>query len=162
LFYLVLKAIHIVSVVVFLGNMIAGLFWHAHAARTRDPEVLSHAMAGIIRSDRIFTNPGVVAILVSGVWLALLGRHSLLGTGWILWPIVLFSISGLAFMFRIAPLQRQLHGMAQAGAESGNFEYATYGKYARAWEFWGAVALLAPLAALAIMTLKLELWPSGF
>jgi uncharacterized membrane protein len=118
-------------------------------------------MAGIIRSDRIFTTPGVMAILVSGVGLAIEGGYPLLRTGWILWPIILFSISGLAFVFQVAPLQRKLHAMAQAGAERGSFDFTAYRKLATTWEWWGAVALVTPVAALIIMTLKPALWPSS-
>jgi uncharacterized membrane protein len=152
--YLALKALHVSAVVIFLGNIITGLFWHAYAARTRDAKVLSHAMRGIILSDRLFTMPGVIVILVSGVLLAIHGGYPLLRTGWILWPIVLFSVSGLAFMSRVAPLQRQLLAMAQVGAERGDFDYARYHKLAMTWELWGAIALLTPVAALLIMTLK--------
>ena len=68
--YLTLKLLHVVAVIIFLGNITTGLFWHAHAARTRDPKLLAHTMDGIIRSDRWFTLPGVVAIIVAGVALA--------------------------------------------------------------------------------------------
>jgi uncharacterized membrane protein len=156
----VLKAIHVFSVVIFLGNIITGLFWHAHAERTRDASVLAHAMAGIIRSDRLFTTPSVFAILASGVWLAIRGGFPLLGTGWILWSIILFGISGVVFVSRVAPLQRQLHALALAGAERENFDYAAYRRRARVWELWGAIALLTPVAALAIMTVKPALWPT--
>jgi len=152
--YLALKALHVFAVVIFLGNIITGLFWHAYAARTRDAKVLSHAMGGIILSDRLFTMPGVIVILVSGVLLAIHGGYPLLHTGWILWAIVLFSVSGLVFMFRVAPLQRQLLAMAQAGAERSDFDYTPYHKLAMTWELWGAIALLTPVAALLIMTLK--------
>ena len=152
--YLALKALHIFAVVIFLGNIIAGLFWHTHAVRTRDPKVISHAMGGIILSDRVFTVPGVIAILMSGVLLAILGGYPLLRTHWILWSIALFSLSGLAFMFRVAPLQRRLLSMARVGAERGDFDYTPYHRLAVRWELWGAVALLAPVAALCVMTLK--------
>jgi uncharacterized membrane protein len=152
--YLALKAVHVLAVVIFLGNIITGLFWHAHAARTREARLLAHAMSGIIHSDRLFTVPGVIAIAVSGVLLAVHGGHPLLRTGWILWPILLFSASGLAFMFRVAPLQRKLLAMAEEGAGHGGFAYASYHKLAVSWELWGAVAMLLPVAALVIMTLK--------
>ncbi len=148
--YLSLKALHVFAVVIFLGNIITGLFWHRYAARTREPTVIGHAMGGIIFSDRLFTIPGVILILVSGVLLAIQGGYPLLRTGWILWPIILFTVSGLAFMLRVAPLQRQLLAMAQAD----NFDYTPYQQLTRKWEFWGAVALLTPLAALVIMTMK--------
>lgn len=152
--YLWLKTLHIAAVVIFLGNIITGLFWHAYAARTRDARLIGHAMGGIIRSDRLFTMPGVIVILATGVLLAVQGGFPLLGTSWILWPIILFSISGLVFMVRVAPLQRELLAMAESGAGRGDFDYTQYRKLAVNWELWGALALVTPVAALVIMTLK--------
>ncbi len=152
--YFWLKLIHIAAVIAFLGNITTGLFWHRHAARTRDPKLLAFTMDGIIRSDRIFTTPGVVAIIAGGVALAIYGGFPLLGTAWILWSLVLFGISGLAFMFRVAPLQRQLRTFAQAGVQSGTFEYAGYHALAVRWERWGLLALLTPMGALVLMVLK--------
>jgi len=152
--YLWLKLLHLVAVIAFLGNITTGLFWHAHAARTQDPRLLAHTMDGIIRSDRIFTIPGVIGIIVAGVATAMVGRLPVLGTRWILWTIVLFSISGLAFMVRVAPLQRQLRALAQATSQASSFDYAQYHRLARRWEIWGGVALLTPLAGLVLMVLK--------
>jgi uncharacterized membrane protein len=152
--YLWLKLFHVVAVVAFLGNITTGLFWHAHAARTRDPRLLAHAVDGIIRSDRLFTIPGVVGIIVTGVGAAIVGGHPILRTPWILWPLVLFSVSGLIFVLRVAPLQVQLRALARAGAEQGAWDWGRYRGLARTWELWGAVALLTPIAALVLMVLK--------
>ncbi len=151
--YLWYKLAHLVAVIAFLGNIVTGLFWHAHAARTRDPRLLAHTMKGIIRSDRLFTLPGVLFIVLAGIATAMAGGQPIFGTGWILWSIILFTISGLAFMARVAPLQRQLHDMAERGSQ-GAFDYAQYHRIARRWELWGGVALGTPLAALVLMTLK--------
>lgn len=152
--YFTLKLIHIAAVVIFLGNIITGLFWHALAARTRDPKLLAFTMDGIIRSDRLFTMPGVFVIIGAGVALALLGGFPLLGTGWILWSIVLFGVSGALFGLRVVPLQRELKALAEAGAAGGAFDATAYLALARRWEAWGALALATPLAALALMVLK--------
>ncbi len=152
--YLWLKLVHVVAVIAFLGNVATGLFWHAHAARTRDPRLLAHTMDGIIRSDRLFTIPGVTLIVLTGIAAAIVGKLPLLRTGWILWTIILFSISGLVFMLRVAPLQQQLRAMAGLAGPQGSFDYDPYRRLARRWEFWGAVALAAPLAGLVLMTLK--------
>ena len=149
-----LKLLHILAVVLFLGNIITGLFWHAHAARTRDPKLLAHAMEGIIRSDRLFTMPGVSVIVAAGVALAIGLRLPMLGTGWILWTSVLLIVSGVVFMLRVAPLQRELLAMASEGWRSGQFDYARYRARAIAWEAWGLVALLTPVAGLLLMVLK--------
>ena len=152
--YLLLKLLHVIAVVAFLGNIATGLFWHAHAARTRDAKLLAHTMDGIIRSDRLFTVPGVVGIIVTGVAAAIYGNYPLLRTGWILWTLILFTVSGLVFLIRVAPLQRQLRALAEAAVESGTFEYAHYRAVAARWEAWGAAALLTPVAGLALMVLK--------
>ncbi|MDH3369235.1 MAG: DUF2269 domain-containing protein [Gemmatimonadota bacterium] len=152
--YLWLKLIHVAAVIGFLGNITTGLFWHAHAARTRDSRMLRHAMEGIIRSDRLFTIPGVVVILITGVSLAMSGGYPILRTPWILWSLVLFSVSGLVFVLRVAPLQVQLKALADSGVDPGPFDWGRYHRVARVWELWGAVALLTPLAALVLMVLK--------
>jgi len=152
--YLWLKLAHIVAVIAFFGNIATGLFWHAHAARTRDPRILAHIMEGIIRSDRLFTIPGVLGIIATGFGAAIVGGLPILGTGWILWTIVLFTISGVVFVARVAPLQRALLAFAAEGGRSAVFDYAGYHRLARRWEYWGAVALLTPLAGLVLMVLK--------
>src|SRR6188474_3607230 len=83
--YLWLKVIHILAVVMCIGNIVTGVFWHKHAERTRDPRLIAHAMAGVIRSDRLFTMPGVFLILASGIFAAVQGGFPILRTGWILW-----------------------------------------------------------------------------
>ncbi|OGF03953.1 MAG: hypothetical protein A2W00_14515 [Candidatus Eisenbacteria bacterium RBG_16_71_46] len=152
--YLLLKLVHVVAVIAFLGNIATGLFWHAHAARTRDPKLLAHTMDGIIRSDRLFTVPGVIGIMISGIAAAILGHFPILRTGWILWTLVLFAVSGLIFLLRVAPLQRQLRARAEAGARSDAFQYDSYHALAVRWEIWGAAALLTPLGGLVLMVLK--------
>ena len=152
--YLIFKLVHVSAVIVFLGNIITGLFWHAHAARSRDPKLLAFTMDGIIRSDRIFTMPGVLVIIATGVTAAIHAGLPLMRTPWIFGTLILFAISGLAFGFRVAPLQRQLRALAEAGAERGDFEYARYHALAVQWEIWGAFALLTPLLGLVLMVLK--------
>ena len=152
--YVWLKVLHIIAVVLFLGNIITGVFWHRHAARTRDPHLLAHAVDGVIRSDRLFTMPGVLLIIATGVLTAMQLGLPLLKTGWILWSLVLFAISGLLFGTQVAPLQRQLLALAKAGSSKGAFDYDAYHRLAVRWEFTGTVATLTPLAALVLMVMK--------
>ncbi len=151
--YLIVKAVHVVSVVLFLGNIITGVFWKAHGDRLGDARARAQALAGIIQSDRWFTIPGVVLIIASGVYAAMLGGLPLLHTKWIVWSLVLFGISGAVFMIWVAPLQKKLLALAQAGI-GGAFDEPAYRRLSRQWEFWGAVATLTPLAAVFLMVLK--------
>ena len=67
---------------------------------------------------------------------------------------MLFSLSGAAFMAKVAPLQRELRAMAADGARSGSFDVDAYTTLSKRWESWGALALGTPLAALVLMVLK--------
>lgn len=152
--YLPMKALHILAVVLFLGNIITGVFWHRFAERTRDPRLLAFTVAGVIRSDRLFTMPGVLLIIATGIAAAVAAGFPILGTGWILWTLVLFGVSGACFGMRVAPLQRRLLAMAQAGASGGPFDFASYRRVAVSWEIWGGIATVTPLIGLALMVLK--------
>jgi len=152
--YLAMKTLHVLAVVLFLGNIITGLFWKAHGDRTADPRIIAHTLEGIIRSDRWFTIPGVVLIIGFGVAAAIIGRLPILGTGWIWQSIALFAVSGLAFMLQVAPLQRRLQKLASVGVGGGAWDQAAYRRLSRRWEFWGVVAILTPLAALILMVYK--------
>jgi uncharacterized membrane protein len=152
--YLWLKLVHVLAMVMFVGNIVTGVFWHKHALRTGDARLVAHAMDGVLRSDRLFTMPGVLLLVASGVLAAVAGGLHMLRTGWILWSIVLFAVSGIVFGMRLTPLQRRMRDLAQAGATSGTFDRAAYERLSRQWDFWGAVATLAPLVAVALMVLK--------
>jgi uncharacterized membrane protein len=152
--YLILKVVHVASVAIFLGNITTGLFWKEHADRTRDPRLIAHALEGIIGSDRLFTIPGVIGIIIGGFGAAAVGHLPMLRTGWILWGIVLFSVSGVAFMRGVAPAQRRMAALMREGAASGTPDWERYQHLSRDWNLWGLIALLAPAIALVIMVLK--------
>jgi uncharacterized membrane protein len=78
------------------------------------------------------------------------GGLPILRTGWIFWSVVLFIMSGIAFSARVAPLQKQLFELAQAG----EFDWSRYRVLSKAWEWWGAFALLTPVVAAVLMVLK--------
>jgi len=89
--YVALKVIHIIAVILFMGNIITGLFWKAHVDRTRNVKFIAHTMDGLIRADRWFTIPGVIVITAAGIFAAIQAGLPLLRTGWILWSIIAFS-----------------------------------------------------------------------
>jgi uncharacterized membrane protein len=153
--YLVLKLVHVGAVVMFLGNITTGVFWKRHADRTRDARLIANAMDGIIRSDRLFTIPGVVLIVAAGIATAIRGHLPLLRTGWIFWALVLFTISGWAFMAKLAPIQRKLLAVASDGVSGADPKWwERYEALSRGWDVWGAIALILPLLAMVLMVLK--------
>jgi uncharacterized membrane protein len=151
--YLIWKFVHVASVILFVGNITTGVFWGAHAHRSRDFRVIASTFDGIIRSDRLFTMPGVVGIVVSGIIAAIVGGLPILGTGWILWGIVLFSVAGLVFGGYVAPLQRDIARLTHS-APGDEANWNVYDGLYRRWAWWGMVALLTPAVAVLIMVVK--------
>ncbi len=151
--YLVLKSLHVLSVVLFLGNIITGVFWKYHADRSGDLRARAQALDGIITSDRWFTLPGVALIIITGVALATIAHYPIVRTHWLLWALILFGVSGIAFQFFVAPLQRRLLANVRAGL-GGGWNESEYRALSNAWKWWGAVATLAPLGSLFLMVTK--------
>ncbi|MGQ0835700.1 MAG: DUF2269 family protein [Gammaproteobacteria bacterium] len=151
--YLALKALHITAVVLFLGNIITGVFWKVHADRTGDPKLMAHALHGVIRSDRLFTVPGVFLIIITGVWMAIEGGFPILRTDWIWQSLILFGIAGVLFGAQVAPLQKKMHALAQAAAGGAPLPQQ-YHELSKRWAITGGIATLTPLIALALMVLK--------
>ena len=150
--YLGFKLLHVLAVVLFLGNITTGVFWKANADRTRNPAVIANMLEGIIRADRLFTMPPILFILIGGFGAAIAGNFPILGTGWIFWSIVLFTVSGIAFMAQVGPLQRKMLALVRKSGDS--LDWATYRSLSVRWEIWGAVALLAPTVAAVLMVMK--------
>jgi uncharacterized membrane protein len=152
--YIALKILHVAAVVVFLGNLVTGILWKLHGDQTKDPVIIRHTIAGLIRADRWFTIPGVVLILIGGFGAALIGGLPLLRTRWILAGIILFAISGFAYARQVVPLQRQMLAVARSGVEGGRFDWDKYRMLTRRWNVWGTIALIAPVLAMIGMIAK--------
>ena len=137
-----------------MGNIITGLFWKYHADGTKDQRIIAHTMRGLIRADRWFTIPGVVVITAAGIFAAIQAGLPLLRTGWILWSIVAFTLSGVAFAWKVAPLQNELLRMADGAA----MEWPLYRGKSLQWELWGLFATLTP-ASLLREYIDFSVWP---
>jgi len=151
--YLWLKALHVLGVVLFLGNIITGVFWKRHADRGGSLAGRAQVLAGIIRSDQLFTLPAVGIIIVTGVLNAMVAHMPILGTPWIAWGLGLFLLSGMVFSKRVGPLQKKLLANVEAGI-AGNWDQAAYERLSRAWLRWGWVATGAPLIVVFLMVFK--------
>lgn len=154
--YLLVKLVHVIAVVVFMGNIFTGLFWMHIANKTRNLSIIHHTMGGIILSDRYFTVPGVLVIVAGGIWAAIEGELPLLRTGWIFWSLLLFSISGIVFGWKLAPLQKLIVTLSNSTALS-DAEWAKYDQLLKSWHVWGFIAVAAPFMAMVMMVLK---WPT--
>ncbi len=152
--YQALNIFHVLAVVIFLGNILTGFFWMTIAYRTKNIDHIIFVTKTLIKSDKWVTLPSVLIIVLSGFYMAGLSGLSVLKTGWILWSIILFSISGLCFAFKVGPLQNKLYAIAAEGYKEEPFGWDDYGKTYREWVVWGLISIGTPMVALALMIAK--------
>ena len=155
-YYLLLKTIHLLAVVAFLGNIATGLFWMRFAVKTNDVRIIHHTAKGIIKSDRLFTIPGVLIITAGVFFAAIYAGVPLLRTGWIFWPIVLFSLSGVFFAYKVAPLQSKMKKHLDNSIQNNNYQAENFMMLLKQWELWAFLAVATPVISFFMMILK---WP---
>jgi uncharacterized membrane protein len=149
--YLILKLIHIVGVIIFMGNITIGPFWKMHAERSHNPKKIADTFDGIIRADRLFTMSGAGIIILFGIGTASAGGYNIITTPWILWGLILIIISGVVFMAKVVPIQKKILALAK---DENQFTWEKYKVLAKQWDVWGSVATLAPYVALVLMVIK--------
>jgi len=82
--YQLLKSLHLFGVVLFLGNIVITAAWKAAADQSRNATIIAYAQRLVTITDIVFTAPGAVLILVTGLLMA--GSHAaVLETYWLRW-----------------------------------------------------------------------------
>jgi len=150
--YLWLKTLHILGVVLFLGNIIVTGWWKNMADLTKNPQIIAFAQRQVTLTDFIFTAGGVAILLIAGalnVWL-----HDIsLSTPWLLLGLALFISSGLIWALVLIPVQIKQARMANAFAQTSVIP-DEYWRYCKVWNVFGVLATLLPLINLYFMVFK--------
>ena len=150
--YAILKTVHVVGVVMFLGNIVVTGWWKAMADRTRDARIVAFAQRQVTLTDWVFTFGGVVFVAVGGLGNAML--HGLPWIAhWLQWGLAAFLLSGVIWAAVLIPLQTKLARMARAFATADSIP-REYWQLERWWIAFGTVATLLPLAAIPLMVYK--------
>ena len=151
--YEVLKLLHIVGVILLVGNVTVTSVWKVFAERTREPSTIAFAQRLVTGTDWTLTAGGIVLTVVGGYGMLLVAGLPWFGMGWLLWSQVLFVVSGLIWLVALLPIQVRQARMTRAFAAGGEIPPA-YWRLARAWIVWGVVATLPLLAAMWLMVAK--------
>lgn len=151
--YLTLKSLHILGVVLFLGNIIVTAVWKGMADRTGRPEVVGFAQRLVTLTDWIFTFGGAALILVAGTMMSHHAGLPVTETPWIWTGYVIFLISGAIWVAILIPIQIAQARMAHE-FEAGGEIPERYWRLNRIWFVFGILATVIPLANLAVMVFK--------
>jgi uncharacterized membrane protein len=151
--YLWLKSLHLLGVVVFLGNIVITGWWKFMADRTLNPQIIAFAQRQVTLTDFVFTAGGAALLLAAGWGNAALHGMDIFNIRWLSWGFWLFNASGLIWVAILIPVQIKQAGMAKSFEHETVIpqEYWTLGKR---WYVWGTIATLLPLCNLYWMVFK--------
>ncbi|WP_295401633.1 DUF2269 family protein [uncultured Thiocystis sp.] len=151
--YALLKTLHVLGVVLLLGNVIVTLLWKLAANRTGEPRAIAFVQRLVTLTDWWFTVGGVALIILGGYGAALVAGLDLLAVRWLLWGQVLFGLSGLLWVGILIPAQIRQARQARDFAAGGEIPASDW-RDARRWTGWGILAIVPLLGALWLMIAK--------
>lgn len=152
--YLALKSLHIVGVVLFLGNIIVTGWWKVAADLTGNPTIIAFAQRQVTVTDWVFTLGTSTLVGAAGLGNALL--HDIaLTSPWILSGSGLFLASAVIWLAVLVPVQSRLTRLTRAFAADTAIPTA-YWRLERWWLIFGTIAILLPLAVIPIMVWKVS------
>lgn len=146
------KFIHVLGVVLLLGNVTASAVWKVFANRTRDGKVIAFAQKLVTYTDWSLTLGGVWFVVIGGYGMVYVARLNP-WEGWLLWGQGLFIGSGLIWLLKLIPLQ-VAQAKAAAAFSAGGAVDSEYWRLCRQWIFWGAVATVPLVIATYLMIAK--------
>ena len=153
--YLLYKMIHLLGVVLFLGNIIVTGWWKLMADRNGDPLVVAFAQRQVTLTDYLFTAGGALLVLFGAMTNAMKspGDWSFMQVAWMAWGFSLFTASGIIWATILVPIQVRQARMAETFRRDEAIP-ENYWRLGRRWLFWGTLATLLPLSNLYWMVFK--------
>lgn len=143
----VLRLVHVLAAVLFLGNVIVTGVWSALLFSARHTLDFRHAARGIVITDWVFTVGGAMVLVGSGVTLAIGRGYPMWATPWIRNAMLGLALSTAIWLVVLVPAQRR---MRQLGTGDDAELVRTYQR----WNVSGWVAVVPLLWSLWQMVNK--------
>ena len=146
-------SLHILGVVLFLGNIIVTAVWKMLADRTKNPPVVAYAQRLVTVTDIAFTATGAALIIIAGQVMArefggVFGGPLWLTLGWSLF--IASCVIWLAILIPIEVMQQRL----ARGFRNAPTIPDRYWRLSRLWAVFGVIATVLPLFNLYLMVFK--------
>lgn len=150
--YLLLKYLHILSMVLLFGTGLGSAFYKWMADRSGHVAHIAVMNRHVVLADWIFTTPTVIFQPISGLWMVhLLGLP--LTTPWIAISLSLYVVAGVCWL-PVVWLQIRMRTLADEAVKTQAALPALYWRYARIWFGLGVPAFIAMLAVVFLMVFK--------
>ena len=151
--YLTFKFLHVLGVILLVGNVTVTAVWKVFADRTREPKVIAFGQRLVTITDWFLTVTGIVLLVVGGYGAAMVSNMDVFGARWLIWGQLLLAISGIIWIAILIPAQIRQAKAARAFANDGEIP-DSYRRDANRWLVWGIIATVPLAAALWVMVFK--------
>jgi uncharacterized membrane protein len=144
--------LHILGVILFLGNIIVTGLWMVVAERSGDSSALRFASTTVNWADVAFTAPGIILVVINGLTLATRWGGPL-GTGWLTASVSLFGVSGALWVLFLIRYQDRMARISEASRSATDLPREFY-TVLHQWYRWGAIAMIVPVVTSMLMVVK--------
>jgi len=145
--------LHVLGVILFLGNIVVTAMWKVLADRTKSPPVIAYAQRLVTITDVTFTTTGVILIIVAGQVLAGDYGGVFSGPSWLTWGWSLFIAAGVVWLAVLVPIEVQQERLARRFRDGGEIP-DRYWRLSKLWAVSGGLATVLPLVTLYLMVFK--------
>jgi uncharacterized membrane protein len=150
--YLVLKTIHVLAAMIFLGTGAGSAWYRIRADRSDDIRVIVWCQREIVRADWYFTVPSAIALPATAIAMVEVAQMPW-GTLWIIWGIAGYAIAGL-FWLPAAWLQIAMRRLAEESLAKSAPLPTQYRIYAFIWAALGVPSFFAAILTVWVMVAK--------
>lgn len=148
----ILKFVYSIAVLLFVGNIVSGLFWKLIADKTNDTKIIAHTFKGIFYSDRLITAPTLLIIIILN-FIVNSDKYLFFLPVCISVILTAFFVQGLLlFIFIVHPIRQKLYLLAADGHQTGEFDIIQYKKLSKKWIVFGSLEL-APFISVLVPSL---------
>jgi uncharacterized membrane protein len=149
-----IRVLHVLAVVVLLGNLLMAPFWRKRLAALGGAQARAAASRSVRVADLIFTLPGWVVVLATGIMLII---YRGMQGGWLHLSLLLFL--GWLILWHVLVLRSRKAMLTQAEeAASGGQASAELAQHERQWQQWSYLAAGIAVLILILMITKPQLW----
>lgn len=156
--YLPLRLIHILGAMLFLGSIVASLYWKLTADRTGDASHAAKVHARLRRADRQLVATGAVATFAGGYAMVRFLGGRISEHAFVLWGLIVMFTALALWYFPMRRLGDALAREAEACALKGEPLSQAYAGKSVAWLALGLMAALLVVVVAVMMVFRL---PSG-
>lgn len=150
--YLIIKYVHIISMVLLFGTGLGSAFYKWMADRSGDLNHIAITNRHVVLADWLFTTPTVFIQPLTGLWMIYISQLPLT-TPWIAISLILFAIAGACWL-PVVWLQIRMRDMSNSAIKNQSELPKLYWKYVGYWFWLGVPAFIAMVLVVLLMVLK--------